>query len=119
VHVVDLRPVDEAEGALGYIPGSVFVSIGRMKQLAAGMPDDLPVVLVSRTGEEAAAAALGLERSGMRYVAAMAGGLAGWRRLGFATSRDPAGVSDGLRLETAATAAEGPLSLEPVNGVLM
>jgi len=112
VHVVDLRPVEEAEGALGYIPGSVFVSIGRMKRLAADMRDDLPVVLVSRTGEDAAAAALQLERSGMRYVAAMTGGLAGWRRLGFATSRDLAGVSDGLRPETAAAAAEGPLSLE-------
>ncbi len=114
VRVVDLRPADEAAGALGYIPGSVFISVDRIEPLARDASDDLPVVLVSRTGRDAATAALRLQRGGMRYVAAMAGGLASWRRLGFGTSRDPAGVTDRWRPTPAATQGEGTASLEQV-----
>ncbi len=114
VHVVDLRPAEEAGGALGYIPGSVFISVDRLEPLVREVPDDLPVVLVSRTGHDAAKAALRLQRSGMHYVAAMTGGLARWRRLGFGTSRDPAGVADTLRVKTAAGPTDGRLSLEQV-----
>ena len=120
VHVVDVRPAEEAGGALGYIPGSVFCSVDRLEQLVREVPDDLPVVLVSRTGRDAAKAALQLQRSGRRYVAAMAGGLTGWRRLGFGTSRDPAGVldvqdvMDRLRPTAAAGPMEGPFSVEQV-----
>lgn len=114
VRVVDLRPAEEAGGALGYIPGSVFISIDRLELLARDTPDDLPVVLVSRTGRNAAKAALRLQRSGLRYVAAMTGGLVRWRGLGFGTSRDPAGVSNALEAKTAAGPTDRPLSLEQV-----
>jgi rhodanese-related sulfurtransferase len=114
VQVMDLRPVQEACGVVGYIPGSAFVSADRLDDVAREVPEDLPVVLVSRTGAAAAGAALRLERSGLRHVAAMAGGLAGWRRYGFATSRDPLGVSEMLRPVTGITPAGGRLSLDQV-----
>jgi rhodanese-related sulfurtransferase len=112
VQVVDLRPVTEACGVLGYIPGSAFVGADRVTDAVRELPDDLPVVFVSRTGAEAAGAALRVERGGRRYTAAMIDGLAGWRRYGFATSRDPSGVSDALRPVKRAAPAGGRISLE-------
>jgi rhodanese-related sulfurtransferase len=114
VQVVDLRPAEDAAGALGYIPGSVFVSVERLEQLVAEGPVDRPVVLVSRTGHDAAEAALRLQRRGMRSVAAMAGGLASWRRMGFGTSRDPTGVTDRWATGPEMGHAEGTSSLEQV-----
>ncbi len=89
VALVDLRPPEEATGALGYIPGSVFID----EQAAAReFASDRPLVLVSRSGEAAARAARRLEQGGRRQVAAMAGGLIEWRTLGLVTTREASGV---------------------------
>lgn len=80
VTLVDLRPVAEASGVLGHVPGSRFVSAGE------AMPDG-PLVLLDADGTGAAREALRLETGGRREVAALFGGLAAWRRFGLATSR--------------------------------
>lgn len=114
VRIVDLRPRDEATGVLGYIPGSAFPGTARLEQLARDAAAAPPLVLVSATGDDAAEAARHLEGVGMQDVAAMAGGLAAWRALGLATSRDPAGVHEEFRRGPAADAGPGPLTLERV-----
>lgn len=82
VELVDLRARGEAQGALGHVPGSVFRG-------AAQIPTDRPVVLVDADGKGAASEARRLEAAGHPRVAALAGGLATWRQLGFATVRTP------------------------------
>ncbi len=114
VHIIDLRAAEEAGGPSGYIPGSVFLGVDRLRQLVPELQGDLPLVLVSRTGEDAALTALELQRAGMRCAAAMTGGLAAWRRLGFGTSRDPAGVSNEWAPVSGPPPVEGTLSLEQV-----
>lgn len=92
VHLVDLRSPEEATGALGYIPGSVCLPDAQLDQL----PRDLPVVLASRTGSDAAHSAKRLEKQGMTHVAGLAGGVVAWRKLGLGVSRDPAGLASTL-----------------------
>jgi len=89
VALVDLRPAEEATGALGYIPGSVFVD-GDVA--GSAFAADRPLVFVSRSGVAAARVARRLEQEGRAQVAAMAGGLIEWRTLGLVTSRNVSGV---------------------------
>lgn len=89
VSLVDLRDATEATAPLGYVPGSIFLSA---EAVARDLSPDQSVVLVSRTGADAARVALELEATGRPSVAAMAGGLIAWRELGLKTTRDPAGV---------------------------
>lgn len=89
VRIVDLRTDDELIGPQGHIPGVDVIDPSDIATLATRIPKDQPVVLVSRDGDEAAIAALKLERLGLRYVAAMAEGIIGWRHLGFSTTRNP------------------------------
>ncbi|NHZ73062.1 MAG: hypothetical protein GWP16_01135 [Nitrospirae bacterium] len=113
VQIVDIRPSDKATGVLGYIPGSSFPGIERLEQLADAVSSS-PLVLVSATGVTAAKAALHLEELGLEHVAAMEGGLAAWRALGFSTSRDPAGVRDSLHDVPETVSEPGPLTVERV-----
>ena len=113
VQIADIRPREESGGVLGYIPGSSFPGIVRLEQLA-GAVSSSPLVLVSATGRTAANVALRLEELGLEHVAAMAGGLAAWRALGFSTSRDPAGVQDLLHDVPEAVAKRESLTVERV-----
>lgn len=91
VHLVDLREPEAATRALGYIAGSFFPSGADLDELAQ-RADRLPVVLLSADGKEAAALARRLETAGAGHIAAMTGGVAGWRKLGFLTTRNADGV---------------------------
>ena len=113
VQIADIRPIAEADGVVGYIPGSSFPGITRLEQLACGASSS-PLVLVSATGRTAGPVALRLEELGLEHVAAMEGGLAAWRALGFSTSRDPAGIQDLLHDVSTATVDQGPLTVERV-----
>jgi len=113
VQIADLRQREEAGGVLGYIPGSSFPGTERLEQLAR-TASSLPLVLVSATGRTAANVALHLEEMGLEHVAALEGGLAAWRALGFSTSRDPGGVQDLLHDVPEAIAEPGPLTAERV-----
>jgi rhodanese-related sulfurtransferase len=113
VLIADIRPLAEAGSVLGHIPGSSFPGIERLERLA-GDGDSSPLVLVSATGRTAANVALRLEKLGLENVAAMEGGLAAWRALGFSTSRDPAGVQELLHDSSEANSEPGPLTVERV-----
>jgi rhodanese-related sulfurtransferase len=93
VRIVDLRSDDELTGPQGHIPGVDVIGADVVDSLAARLPKDQPIVLVSRDGDEAAIHARALERLGLRYVAAMAEGIIGWRHLGFSTTRNPDAVA--------------------------
>ena len=91
LQIADVRPLREATGPLGYLPGSLFLSGADLDALARNSAHT-PLVLVDAQGRDAAALARRLEAAGAPGVAAMAGGLAAWRGLGFLTSRREAGV---------------------------
>lgn len=91
VRLLDLRPVEEMPGALGYIPGVDWVPQAELDAQLAQLGADDPIVLISRSGYRAGECARVLaEQRGFRFVAAMHGGMWAWRDLGFATSRDEA-----------------------------
>ena len=54
VQIADIRPVEEATGALGYIPGSVFASSDRLEEMAGTRPAG--AVMEGRSVREALAA---------------------------------------------------------------
>lgn len=89
VRLVDVREEAELTGVLGYIHGSDWVPADRAASLAERIGPDDPVVLVSAGEERSGAAAVALERAGVRFVAAMMGGLVAWRDDGYSTTRDP------------------------------
>lgn len=88
VRLVDLRTPEELTGPLGYIPGSDWLPEADALDALAALPDDDPVVLISRGGERAGALALRLEQLGKRFVAALFGGVLAWRQVGLSTVRD-------------------------------
>lgn len=85
--VIDVRERDALVGPLGHIPGSTWVPLERVAEVPAKLGRDVPVVLVSRSGRRAGLAALYLQALGMKYVAAMAGGMLAWKAAGFSTGR--------------------------------
>jgi rhodanese-related sulfurtransferase len=90
VRLIDVRDPQDFIGPLGYIPGSDWIPFERIDSLPGRLGTGTPLVIVSRYGERASEVARLLEGSGMRYVAALGGGLAQWLSLGFSTTRDPA-----------------------------
>jgi rhodanese-related sulfurtransferase len=90
VRLIDVRDPQDFIGSLGYIPGSDWIPPERLASLPERLGPESPVVVVSRHGERASEVARMLESRGLRYVAALAGGVAQWLSLGFSTTRDPA-----------------------------
>lgn len=87
LRVIDLRDKEELTGIIGHIPGSLWVPLERIAEVARHLGPDVPVVLVSHSGRRAGLAAQYLHALGMRYVAALAGGMIAWRSAGYSTSR--------------------------------
>jgi len=110
VRVVDLRAPGDATGVAGYIPGSVNLDAGQIDRL----PLDQPVVLVSRTGSDAARTALRMKERGVTHVAALAGGIASWRKLGLGITRDPAGLPSAIEADRKVTASGTDLTVDRV-----
>jgi rhodanese-related sulfurtransferase len=114
VEIADIRSPEDATGVLGYIPGGSFPGVERLRQLARETAITSPLVIVCATGDASAKVARQLEELGVKHVAAMAGGLAGWRSVGLCTSRDPTGVRDVIHHSADPGAGSGPLKLERV-----
>jgi rhodanese-related sulfurtransferase len=89
VRIIDVRSSDELTGALGYIPGSDWIPLERIRSLVDRIDCDEPVILISGGEERSHDAAAMLAKAGMRFVAFMVGGLMSWRDLGYSTTRDP------------------------------
>jgi rhodanese-related sulfurtransferase len=88
IKIIDVRTVEEIVGPLGYVPGSYWVPAERIAELAQRLSPSAFVVLVSRGGERSALLAQYLEMLGMRFVAALEGGIREWKLKGLVTRRD-------------------------------
>ena len=92
VRILDVREPDELHGLLGHIPAVTHLPLARLGEAPQTLGAATLLVLVSNTGARASVAARYLEALGMSAVAAMEGGMAAWKKLGFSTPRDPASV---------------------------
>lgn len=89
VRLIDVRGEDELTGVLGYIHGSDWLPAADILSLVERVDRDDPIVLISAGEERSGAAALALEKAGLRFVAALHGGIIAWRNDGYTTARDP------------------------------
>lgn len=114
VRLVDVRDAEELTGPLGYVPGCEAVPLPRVREVAERYPAGTPVVIVSRNGGARAVEAVrALAALGMEFVAVMDGGVMAWRKFGFATSREEAGLMRApapASPQEPAEAPEGPLT---------
>lgn len=88
VRILDVRGIEELTGPLGHIPAVTHMPLARIAEAATVLGPETCVVLVSGRGDRASIAAKFLEFLGMKRVAAMEGGMAAWKQLGFTTLRD-------------------------------
>ncbi|MDX3907116.1 MAG: rhodanese-like domain-containing protein [Pigmentiphaga sp.] len=77
---VDVRPT--ADFAAGHIAQSRSVPLAELKQKAAGLPKNKPLILVGANGRDAAKAVAEFKAHGFAEVNTLAGGLAGWVQAG-------------------------------------
>ena len=89
VRLIDVREESALTGVLGYVHGSDWVPMANVASLAERVDRDDPLVLISAGEERSGAAAPALERAGLRFVAALHGGIVAWRNDGYTTTRDP------------------------------
>ncbi len=79
LQIVDVREVDEFNGPLGHIAGSMVVPLGELEGRAGELSRDRPVVTVCRSGARSAQAIVILKKAGFEDVANLAGGMLRWR----------------------------------------
>ncbi|MBA3541065.1 MAG: rhodanese-like domain-containing protein [Deltaproteobacteria bacterium] len=89
VRILDVREEAELIGPLGHIPSVTHVPLSKIGEVPALLDRETCIVIVSARGGRAGVAACLLEELGMNRVAAMEGGMAAWKQLGFTTLRDP------------------------------
>ncbi len=114
VTVVDVREASQVIGPLGHLPGVVVVPFRELSRVADVVGPDGVVIVVSNHSDRAGKAAQFLEVLGLRYVAAMDGGMTRWKAMGLATSRDPRVFDSPLQARQPLTLASGnePLTRE-------
>lgn len=88
VRILDVRDAADLIGPLGHVPAVTHVPLHDLGSVPAVLDPETNIVLVSNRGDRAGIAAMYLEKLGMRRVAAMEGGMAAWKSLGFTTLRD-------------------------------
>lgn len=82
VTILDVREPSELTGDLGRIDTSLHIPLGSLRERAADVPRDKPVVCICRSGRRSAQACTILEKAGFTDVANSAGGMIRWRALG-------------------------------------
>jgi len=82
VQLVDVRSAAEFDGELGHLTGSALVPLDELRQRAAEVSHDRPVVVICQTGKRSALGALILRKAGCARVANLEGGMLRWRELG-------------------------------------
>jgi sulfur dioxygenase len=84
VEIIDVREQNGFTGALGHIRGARLIPLGDLKQRAAEISRDKPVVAVCRSGARSAQAVVMLQKEGFRDIANLHGGMLRWRAEGCA-----------------------------------
>jgi membrane protein DedA with SNARE-associated domain/rhodanese-related sulfurtransferase len=94
--VVDLRHGLEYDAEPETIPGAVHMDTSELEEAIEVIPRDRDIVLFCSCPNEATAAqmALRLRKHGITRIRPLAGGLAGWRGLGFPVKILPLGEAD-------------------------
>jgi rhodanese-related sulfurtransferase len=98
VRILDVRDEAALCGPLGHIPAVTHVSLDKLGEVSRVLAHDTCVVVVSTRGGRAGIAARMLEEFGMKHVAAMEGGMAAWKQLGFTTLRTQGSYRTTLRV---------------------
>ncbi len=75
VRIIDVREQSEYYGPLGHLPESELIPLSTLETLATTWKQDVPTVLVCRSGGRSDRGALTLERLGFTRVASMTGGM--------------------------------------------
>jgi sulfur dioxygenase len=78
LQVIDVRDPSEFSGVLGHIPGATLIPLERLRDHAANLEREKPVIAVCRSGARSAQAVAILEKAGFTRVANLAGGMIGW-----------------------------------------
>ena len=86
--LIDVR--EESEYEADHLPGSVHLGKGIIERdVEDRVPDqDTPIVLYCGGGFRSALAADNLQKMGYTHVLSMDGGIRGWRKKGFALTKD-------------------------------
>ncbi len=79
VQVIDVREVEEFDGALGHIKGAKLLPLGSLLEKKQEISKDQPIVVVCRSGARSAQATVLLRNAGYAKVANLAGGMLRWR----------------------------------------
>jgi rhodanese-related sulfurtransferase len=80
--LLDVRTVEEFEGDLAPVPGSVLIPLNQLSWRADEIPSDRPTAIFCGTGARSVQAAVELERAGVEKAWVVSGGLERWRREG-------------------------------------
>lgn len=88
VWIVDVRDPQELLGPLGHIPGVWRMPMDRIADVASVLTAYTPIVLVCSDGVRSSTGARYLSSLGMTTVAALDGGMIGWKANGYGVSRD-------------------------------
>lgn len=84
VQLVDVRALDEFEGALGRIHGARLIPLPELSARATELDRTRPTVTVCRSGARSAQAVVMLQKAGFGDVANLTGGMLRWRAEGHA-----------------------------------
>jgi sulfur dioxygenase len=89
VTLVDVRDASEWRGVLGHIAGAKLIPLEQLRERAAELPQDKPVVAVCRSGARSTQAVAILEKAGFTRVANLAGGMIDWNNHRLPVSTEP------------------------------
>jgi glyoxylase-like metal-dependent hydrolase (beta-lactamase superfamily II)/rhodanese-related sulfurtransferase len=78
LHIIDVRDANEWSGVLGHIAGAKLIPLEQLRERAASLGQDKPIVTVCRSGARSAQAVAILEKAGFKRVANLAGGMIDW-----------------------------------------
>jgi rhodanese-related sulfurtransferase len=78
LQIIDVRDANEWNGVLGHIAGATLIPLEQLRERAASLGQDKPVVAVCRSGARSAQAVAILEKAGFKRVANLAGGMINW-----------------------------------------
>jgi len=82
VHILDVRSAAEFNGELGHVEGAQLIPLEQLRDRAAEVNSEKPVVVVCQTGRRSGMATVILGKAGLTRIANLAGGMQAWRDLG-------------------------------------
>jgi glyoxylase-like metal-dependent hydrolase (beta-lactamase superfamily II)/rhodanese-related sulfurtransferase len=87
LHIIDVREPSEFTGLLGHIPGATLIPLEQLREHAAGLSPQEPIIMVCRSGARSAQGVTILEKAGFTKVANLTGGMINWNNHHLPVSR--------------------------------